>query len=146
MPVEIPSPWTERFYTAFQKVQLDLRQQLDQHLRSTNPHSITRGQFYLLSHLARESSLTIGELSVWMNVAPATMSPIIDRLEKNKLVVRYKPYRDQRIVKVKLTEEGTLLIHEIEQSWRTVLSKQLDRLPIDDQQQMVEALERMMKP
>jgi DNA-binding MarR family transcriptional regulator len=136
-------PSIDRFYSAFQKVQQVLRQQLQQHLNVNGGLPLTRGQFYLLRHLFRHGALTIGDLSVWMNVKPATMSTIVDRLEKHGLISRCKNEQDRRMVHVELTNRGTSFIEAIEASWRETLAGKLSHMSAEEQWMIVALLEKL---
>ncbi|WP_165452805.1 MarR family winged helix-turn-helix transcriptional regulator [Paenibacillus thalictri] len=142
--MEEPQLMTERFYSAFRQVQYLLRQQLQPHL-NYNGLQLTRGQFYLLSHLFRRGPLMITELSEWMNVRPATMSPIVDRLEKHLLVTRNKDSKDRRIVYVGLTPNGKSLVQEMEVEWRQMLSEHLSRLTEQEQELVITLLEKFAR-
>ncbi|WP_248929931.1 MarR family winged helix-turn-helix transcriptional regulator [Paenibacillus hamazuiensis] len=135
---------TERFYAAFQKVQQLLRQKLNAHLQHDGLQ-LTRGQFFLLRVLYNRGPLMITELADWMNVRPATMSPIIDRLEKHQLVSRVKNEKDRRIVYVELTEGGRHLVLEMETIWRQVVTEHLSRLTEQEQELVIGLLEKFAR-
>jgi len=118
-----------------------LRGRLQTHL-GQGGLQLTRGQFYLLRHLHKRGRLMITEMAAWMNVRPATMSPIIDRMEKHKLVTRTKDLKDRRIVFVQLTEDGTRLVLDMETTWRQILADHLSRLTIEEQELIIALLEK----
>jgi len=74
---------------------------------------ITPPQFEALQHLLKEGELTIGELSSNMYLACSTVTDLLDRMERNNLVVRVKDDRDRRIVRIKVLEKGHLLIEQV---------------------------------
>jgi DNA-binding MarR family transcriptional regulator len=133
--------FAERFYAAFQQVQMLLRGRLQTHL-SQGGLQLTRGQFYLLRHLYKRERLMITEMADWMNVRPATMSPIIDRMENNNLVTRTKDLKDRRIVFVELTEDGKRLVLDMETTWRQILASHLSRLTLEEQELIIALLEK----
>lgn len=75
--------------------------------------SITPPQFIALQWLISSGGLTIGELSNKMSLACSTITDLIDRMEKNKLVSRYKDEKDRRIVRVKVEEKGHKLVKDV---------------------------------
>lgn len=75
---------------------------------------ISPPQFDALQYLIDDGGeLTIGELSSKLYLAPSTISDLVDRLEKNKLVKRTRSADDRRIVNVKVLEKAYTLIQEV---------------------------------
>lgn len=77
-----------------------------------NSYSITPPQFVALHWLFEFGDMTIGELSNKMFLACSTTTDLIDRMEKNHLVVRVKDSQDRRVVRIRLLEEGERVIQE----------------------------------
>jgi len=86
---------------------------------------ITPPQFEALQHLLKEGELTIGELSSKMYLACSTVTDLLDRMERNNLVVRVKDERDRRIVRIKVLDKGHRLIEEVLDTRRKYLSEVL---------------------
>lgn len=61
---------------------------------------------------------THGQLADELNVKPATITRMIDRLERNGLVMRCKNEEDQRVSQVHLTAEGESCEAAIDQMWQ----------------------------
>ncbi len=57
--------------------------------------------------------MTIGELSNKMYLAFSTTTDLIDRMEKNELVVRVKDPHDRRVVRIHLLDKGKQMIDEV---------------------------------
>lgn len=76
-------------------------------------YTITPPQFIALQWLLEEGDMTIGELSNKMYLACSTTTDLIDRMEKNKLVLRVKDENDRRVVRIHLLEEGKRIIDEV---------------------------------
>src|SRR5687768_6757565 len=77
-----------------------------------NQFPITPPQFVALQWLSEHGDMTVGELSNKMYLACSTTTDLVDRMEKNKLVVRIKDPNDRRVVRVHLLEEGQRIIEE----------------------------------
>ncbi len=76
------------------------------------------GQEILLKTLGHLGShATHGELADELNVKPATVSRMIDRLEQYGLVMRCKDENDQRVSLVHLTETGQSYEVAIDEMW-----------------------------
>ncbi|WP_175640123.1 MarR family winged helix-turn-helix transcriptional regulator [Metabacillus schmidteae] len=78
-----------------------------------NDYQITPPQFVALQWLWENGDLTIGELSTKMFLACSTTTDLIDRMEKNKLVIRVKDPQDRRVVRIHLLAEGERIIEEV---------------------------------
>lgn len=76
-------------------------------------YTITPPQFVALQWLFEFGDMTIGELSNKMYLAFSTTTDLVDRMEKNKLVVRVKDPNDRRVVRIHLLKEGERIIEEV---------------------------------
>lgn len=76
-------------------------------------YKITPPQFVALQWLFEDGDMTIGELSTKMYLAFSTTTDLVDRMEKNQLVVRVKDPSDRRVVRIHLLEEGERIIDEV---------------------------------
>lgn len=76
-------------------------------------YTITPPQFVALQWLLEHGDLTIGELSNKMYLAFSTTTDLVDRMEKNELVVRVKDPKDRRVVRIHLLSEGARIIAEV---------------------------------
>ncbi|MDQ0230965.1 MarR family winged helix-turn-helix transcriptional regulator [Metabacillus malikii] len=76
-------------------------------------YGITPPQFAALQWLWEDGDLTIGELSNKLFLACSTTTDLIDRMEKNKLVLRVRNPKDRRVVRIHLLEEGERVIEEV---------------------------------
>lgn len=76
-------------------------------------YTITPPQFVALQWLFEDGDMTIGELSNKMFLACSTTTDLVDRMEKNELVVRVKDPNDRRVVRIHLLAEGERIIDEV---------------------------------
>ena len=113
-----------RFGTAFKGVLAAVRR-----LRGRDTHrpdELSFAQYHLLFGLA-EPELSAGELAQVAELAPATVTQMLDSLASAGLVERNRSERDRRIVTCSLTGLGRELIAErrghIEQCWETALAE-----------------------
>ncbi len=74
---------------------------------------ITPPQFQALLYLVKEEDLTIGELSKRMYLACSTITDLVDRMEKNKMVKRVRDKKDRRVVRVSVLEKGHKIIQKV---------------------------------
>ena len=109
---------------------------------------ITPPQFTALYTLSKEKDLTIGELSSRMHLACSTVTDLLDRMERNKLVVRVKDEKDRRVVRVKVLDKGCDMIQGVLDSRRKYLAGILSEVSddmIDNVYEVMEMLNSIMK-
>ncbi len=97
-----------------------------------NNYTITPPQFVALQWLYELGDLTIGELSNKMYLAFSTTTDLVDRLEKNNLVKRFRDEKDRRVVRVHLLEEGVQIIDEVIKKRQLDLAKLLEKFTEDE--------------
>lgn len=76
-----------------------------------------RGQPPLLKSLWEQEGLTQTDLAERLKIAPATMTKMLQRMEKAGFVYRKPDPEDQRISRVYLTEAGRAIQNEVEAVW-----------------------------
>lgn len=103
-------------------------------------YTITPPQFVALQWLFEDGDMTIGELSNKMFLACSTTTDLVDRMEKNNLVVRVKDSSDRRVVRIHLLEEGTRIIDEVIKKRQLYLKDVLKNFSDDEVFQMKNCL------
>ena len=73
------------------------------------PMGLTHPQYLVMLALWEESPLTVTELGRRLSLEPATLSPLVKRLEVGGLVTRERDPRDVRALAVSLTTKGRRL-------------------------------------
>jgi DNA-binding MarR family transcriptional regulator len=68
--------------------------------------NLSNGQGGVIMMLGRHGCLTQNELARFRQVTPATISIMLDRMERDGLVVRSSPEGNNRVKNVMLTEKG----------------------------------------
>ncbi|MEW9500599.1 MarR family winged helix-turn-helix transcriptional regulator [Jeotgalibacillus marinus] len=101
-------------------------------------YTITPPQFIALQWLFEVGDMTIGELSNKMYLACSTTTDLVDRMEKNELVMRVKDENDRRVVRIHLLHEGERIIEEVIHKRQHYLNEVL----IDFTQEEVEMLSK----
>ncbi len=95
-------------------------------------YTITPPQFVALQWLFEAGDMTIGELSAKMFLACSTTTDLIDRMEKNNLVVRIKDTNDRRVVQIHLLDEGKKLINEVIKKRQNYLEEVLRNFTMEE--------------
>lgn len=70
---------------------------------------ITYPQYLVLMVLWEESETTVKELGDVLDHDSGTLTPLLKRMEANKMIVRKRLKKDERVVTVKLAEAGAAL-------------------------------------
>ncbi|MEH7254116.1 MarR family transcriptional regulator [Neobacillus niacini] len=99
-------------------------------------YKITPPQFVALQWLFEDGDMTIGELSTKMYLAFSTTTDLVDRMEKNQLVVRVKDPKDRRVVRIHLLEEGERIIDEVIKKRQAYLEEVLTNFSLEEIQQL----------
>ncbi len=77
--------------------------------RQLSELGLSNGQGGVISALGRAGSLTQNALARFRQVTPATISIMLDRMERDGLVERFSPKENSRAKYVRLTEAGQAL-------------------------------------
>jgi len=78
-----------------------------------NDFNITIPQFTALQILINHEGMTIGELSQRMALACSTITDLIDRMERNELVIRKKDEKDKRVVRIEVLPKGHEIVERV---------------------------------
>ena len=110
-----------------------------------NSYTITPPQFVALQWLFEHGDMTIGDLSNKMYLAFSTTTDLVDRMEKNELVVRIREEQDRRVVRIKLLKEGERVIEEVIQKRQEYLQTVLADFTKEEAEQLAALLEKLHK-
>ncbi len=108
-----------------------------------NSYTITPPQFIALQWLFEHGDMTIGDLSNKMFLAFSTTTDLVDRMEKNDLVVRIREEQDRRVVRIKLLKEGERIIEEVIKKRQDYLENVLTNFSEDEAAQFAMLLEKL---
>lgn len=92
-----------------------------------HPDKLTYAQYGLLFGLAAERELSASKLACLADLAPATVTQMLDHLEQAKLVRRMRSELDKRVVLVSLTDRGRALVEDRrslhERRWQATMAE-----------------------
>ncbi len=120
-------------------------------IRATDLHSkhlakttgLTAPQILLPQAIESKDQATIGELANDINLSQATVTTIIDRLEKRELLVRERSATDKRKVHARLTKAGVAILKDAPIPLQEHFAKQFDELQEWEQTAIISALQRV---
>lgn len=69
-------------------------------------NGLTYPQYLVLVSLYQHKNLTVKELGKLLSLDSGTLTPLLKRMENEKLVIRKRSKDDERVVNVHLTAEG----------------------------------------
>lgn len=95
--------------------------------------NIHPGQEMMLLRLWSAEGVTQSEVAEQLCVQPATVTRMLDRLERTGLVQRQADTADQRVSRVYLTEVGRGLIAPIQKVWQELESVSFQNLTLAEQ-------------
>jgi DNA-binding MarR family transcriptional regulator len=81
--------------------------------RMARKNGTTRAQFIILARLERQPGMSQNELAAIAEVAPITVTRLIDRLEAQGLVERCTAPEDRRIWRLRLTRAAVPVLRDI---------------------------------
>lgn len=120
-------------------------------IRATDLHSkqlvkianITAPQLLLMQAIQRQENVIISELAHKLSLSQATVTTIIDRLEKRELVYRQRSDQDKRKVHVYLTNDGRTVLNSAPTALQQEFVSQFDALPDWEQSMILAAVQRI---
>jgi DNA-binding MarR family transcriptional regulator len=85
----------------------------------------------------------VSEIARRMYLHPATVVGILDRLEKQGLVIRIRSTEDRRVVKVELTGQGRALVRKAPEVAQGLLVAGLEKLNLNKLINIAQGLDQM---
>ncbi|HEY9135520.1 MAG TPA: MarR family transcriptional regulator [Pseudomonadales bacterium] len=111
------------------------------HLAKTT--GLTAPQVLLLQTIRDNGEVTIGELAKEMSLSQATVTSILDRLEKRGLVCRERSKEDKRKVHAYLTEQACETLKEAPIPLQQHFARQFNDLNDWEQTMIISSLQRI---
>ena len=117
---------------------------IDQHSRRlAQDFGLTGPQLVILRELVRNGEMHVAELAENISLSHATVTDILNRLEKRGLVGRERSLTDRRCVMVTATERAMALIRQSPPLLQETFSTQLAKLQDWELTQTLSVLQRM---
>lgn len=120
-------------------------------IRATDLHSkhlakttgLTAPQILLLHTIRDQGEVTIGELADRMSLSQATVTTILDRLEKRDLIYRERSQEDKRKVHAYLTDQGLETLKDAPMPLQEQFARQFGDLQAWEQTMIISAMQRV---
>jgi len=106
---------------------------------------LTGPQLTVVKILEQIGDLSLSELSEKIRAQNSTVTGIIDRMEREGLVVRERSTQDRRVVIIKLTPKGTELAENVPLEPMKVFQSALSSLSKDEMRELLRILLKVSK-
>jgi DNA-binding MarR family transcriptional regulator len=115
------------------KVSRDMKVHMDNQLAPT----LTESQLNVLEFIMNHDQVKPSDLTEFLATTPAAITTLMDRMEKNELIIRERDTHDRRIVWLKLTSKGETEGRRGIQVRQDFLEQYLGRISAHNQQLLV---------
>lgn len=122
-------------YTESRRLTKELARQVD----------LTGPQLTVLKMLEGVGDLSLSELSERIRAQNSTVTGIIDRMERENLVVRARSTEDRRVVKIRLTDKGAKIARGISVEPMLILRDALDNLTVAETRELLKILTKIAR-
>lgn len=110
-------------------------------LRQESSSGLSPSQLSALASIDRHGPLTLGELAEHEQVAPPTITKVVNKLEAEGLVARRPDDDDRRFCRVTTTAAGVLLLRETRERRDAWLAVRLADLTDDEVRRLSDAVD-----
>ena len=91
-----------------------------------------RGQPQVLLALWEQEGLTQTELAGRLKITPATVTKMLQRMEKTGFIQRKPDAQDQRVSRVHLTPAGRAIRRDVESVWKTMEAETFANFTVEE--------------
>ena len=105
---------------------------------------LTGPQLVILQEIARCGELTAGEIAKAVSLSQATVTGILERMEKRGLLARQRSDRDKRRILVRITEAGRQILQEAPPLMQEAFVEKFSDLQAWEQTMILSALQRLV--
>ncbi len=109
----------------------------------TRKYGLTGPQLLVLKELYKNSSLSLKQVAENVSLSQATVTSIMDRLEKMQFVMRVRNIHDKRKVNIKLAEKATDILSMNPGLLQEQFSEQFEKLEQWEKNYLLSALQRI---
>ncbi|GBG11956.1 MarR family transcriptional regulator [Paenibacillus sp. MY03] len=122
----------EDFTKVWTKLSRDWKMNLEQGLAP-----LTEGQLNVLELLLESDRMKPSDLIPYLSTTPAAVTTLLDRMERNGLIVRSRDDQDRRIVWITVSEQGKSEAERGRSVRSNLIAESLDRISAHNQQLLV---------
>ena len=108
-------------------------------------YGFTTSQCYTLLEINKSGSLSMNEISEKMNLNSSTMTRILDKLVRDKYILRSRDESDKRIVIVTLTEKGIEAADKLNKTVKEYYKKIIENIPEGEVEAVLKSVNILQK-
>ena len=112
-------------------------------MRESTHRDLSVKELHTLAAIGEGKSKTMSQVAAALKINVSTLTASINRLVKKGYAQRFRIPEDRRIVKIRLTEEGTEAVREHEQFHREMISDAINQIPEDQIGKFIESIDNM---
>jgi DNA-binding MarR family transcriptional regulator len=103
--------------------------------------SLSPLQFQALGTLSLQGSQTMSELAQILVISKQQLTPVVDRLERDGLVLRRSDPADRRLVRLEVSQDGFAYLVKMKNQFETMVTSKIQPLDEADQAALWAALD-----
>jgi DNA-binding MarR family transcriptional regulator len=107
-------------------------------------YGLTGPQLVILNHIAGHPSLSVTQLARSSSLSQATVTDILNRLEKRELVERMRDDLDRRRVMIRITDKGRDILSQVPPPLQEMFVSRYTHLAEWEQLMILSALKRIV--
>lgn len=117
---------------------------IDLHSKQLNKTSgLTGPQLLIMNEVAHTDGITASRIAQNVNLSPATVTNILDRIENRELVTRVRSQLDKRRVSLYLTERGKEILNKAPQPLQEHFIEKFSALEEWEQSLLLSSMQRI---
>ena len=106
-------------------------------------YGLTGPQLLIIKELYKNSDLTLKQVAVKVSLSQATVTSIIDRLEKMQFVMRIRNSQDKRKVNIQLADKAIEILNKNPGLLQEQFSEEFEKLEDWEKNYLMSALQRI---
>ena len=139
----MPGTSCEELFSAFRRTAGQIRRDLYAVRAGVGGADFERGQGRLMRLLLSRGGAAQAELAREMNIRPASLSELLQKLEQKNLVLREKNAQDKRVVNLRLTPEGKAQAQQLEAAKAAYAKRLFSALDAEESAQLAAILGKL---
>ncbi|MDQ0269065.1 MarR family winged helix-turn-helix transcriptional regulator [Cytobacillus purgationiresistens] len=127
-------------FAAFTKASRSIQEQIKQKL---SYYKLNPTEFSVLQVLAEKGQQTVQQISNQVHLTSGSMTYVIDRLQEKGLLTRSDCREDRRVVHVKISDKGALLMKEIVPDYQNFIREMFKEVSQQEQRELISILAKI---
>lgn len=106
-------------------------------------HALHHSQYYLLSLISQQQGTMQQDLAEKMDIRSSSMTELLGKLEQAGSIMRKKDDKDQRIMRVFITEKGKQIVEQAKDTASDITTSLFDCLSEEEQNQFLVLIQKV---